>query len=74
MHPDETAETLVILETDGEAELEALAVAAQTLNIRHAVFVEPDLGNSKTAIAIGPEGRCLAKRLPLAFQEKARAA
>jgi hypothetical protein len=74
MHPDETVETLVILGTDDETELEALAVSAQALNIRHAVFVEPDLGNSKTAIAIGPEGRCLAKRLPLAFREKAKAA
>jgi hypothetical protein len=54
MHPDETAETLVILGTDGEAELEALAAAARALSIRHAVFAEPDLGNSKTAIALGP--------------------
>ena len=74
MFPEETAETLVILGTDDEAKLEALAASARALNIRHAVFAEPDLGNSKTAIAIGPEGRCLAKRLPLAFRENSRAA
>lgn len=41
------------------------------MDVRHTVFQEPDLGDSKTAIAFGPEAKCLVKKLPLAFRKAA---
>ena len=38
------------------------------MNTRYTTFQEPDLGGSTTAIALGPEARCLVKKLPLAFR------
>jgi hypothetical protein len=62
---------LVILRTDNEAGLYALETKAKIMDVRHTVFQEPDLGDSKTAIAFGPEAKCLVKKLPLAFRKAA---
>ena len=63
---------IVSVEDDGH--LFALAALAKQLGFRYAIFREPDLENSLTAIALGPEARCLVRKLPLAFRENARAA
>lgn len=70
----ENSNTIVLLEVP---DIEALANLAFTLdrrNIKHARFIEPDLGHELTAIAIAPEGRSLCRRMPLAFNGVSHAA
>lgn len=61
--------TLVLLEVPDEPTLAALAFEARTRRIPVSVFTEPDMGDQMTAIAVGPSGRKLVRRLPLAFQD-----
>lgn len=64
----------MIVSAEDEGHLFAIAALAKQLRFRYAIFREPDLENSLTAIALGPEARCLVKKLPLAFRESDRAA
>ena len=50
-----------------EGSLFSIISLAKIAGIRYSFFKEPDLGNSLTAIALGPEGKRLVKKLPLAF-------
>lgn len=59
--------TLALLAVDDEWQLEALAARADAFGVEAAVFREPDLGDSLTAIAIGPAGARLTRGLPLAL-------
>jgi peptidyl-tRNA hydrolase len=63
----ERSNTLVLLEVRDEAALDRLVKKCRRRDIEVAEFREPDLGNSLTAIAIGPNGAGLLRKLPLAF-------
>lgn len=66
---------LVILSVPCEADLESLGRDADGLHLRVSRYCEPDLDNSLTAIALGPQeaSRLLVARLPLAMREEALA-
>lgn len=63
----ERSNTLVLLEVPDEVALSALVKKCRRRDVAVAEFREPDLGDSLTAIAIGPSGGALLRRLPLAF-------
>lgn len=65
--------TLVCLETKTEDELRLLLAQARGEGIAASEFLEPDLDKALTAIALGPDGRHLVRRLPLALGSLARA-
>jgi hypothetical protein len=54
----------------GEPELEELARAAERRLIPVSRYREPDMDNQLTAIVIGPSGKSLVSRLPLALRPK----
>ena len=64
-----TSEVIALLSVPDEAALAALADRAVERGAAHAPFREPDLGDSLTALALGPgrPARRLTARLPLAF-------
>lgn len=62
-----SSNTLVCLETRTEEELRLLLGQARGEGVAVSEFLEPDLDNALTAIALGPEGRRLVRRLPLAL-------
>ena len=64
----------MIVSAEDEGHIFALAVLAKQMGFRYTIFRESDLKNSLTAIALGPEARCLVKKLPLAFRVSDRAA
>ena len=72
-HPDvdrrwfERSNTLVLLEVDDEDALMRLAWQAVMTGVPWSLFREPDLDNAVTAVAIGPAGKALVRRLPLAL-------
>lgn len=59
--------TLALLEVPDEHQLLLLAERAYSMGAEVALFREPDLGESLTAIAIGPAGKRLTRGLPLAL-------
>ena len=63
--------TLVGLEAPNEKALAKLLEDARWKGIPVAFFLEPDLGNELTAIALGPSGKRLCRRLPKAFSQEA---
>jgi peptidyl-tRNA hydrolase len=74
-HPDEDHEwyrksnTLAFLEVEDEKALTALLSAARLRRIACSGFREPDRDDELTAIAIGPQGKGLCRRLRLAMSE-----
>lgn len=60
--------TLVLLELPDEKALEELVIKAVQEGVPCSLFLEADLDNSLTAIALGPQGRKLVRKLPLAFR------
>jgi hypothetical protein len=57
--------TLAMLTVATERDLEMLIGRAFMRSIAVATFREPDLGDALTAIAIGPAGAALCRKLPL---------
>lgn len=64
----EESNTLALLAAPDMAAVGVLRDKALSRGIPVAAFHEPDRGNELTAIAIGPEGRKLTQKLPLALQ------
>lgn len=60
--------TIALLTSSNEASLGVIVKKAQERGIPVACFYEPDRDNELTAITLGPEGKALARNLPLAFQ------
>lgn len=60
--------TLAMLEVTDEAKLSELASVADAFGVEAARFREPDLGDSLTAIAIGPAGKRLTRGLRMALE------
>lgn len=58
---------LIIKEAPDEPALHAVVERARLRGHKHSRFLEPDYGNSLTAVAIEPEGRSLCSRFPLAL-------
>jgi peptidyl-tRNA hydrolase len=73
-HPDidhewfNNSNYLCLLEVPNESALHVLASTAREVGIRHAGFLEPDLSDQLTALALEPAARSLCKGLPLALQ------
>jgi len=63
----EESNTLVLLEVADEAALLRLAWEATMTGVPWSLFREPDLNDAVTAVALGPTGRSLVRRLPLAL-------
>lgn len=63
----ETSNTLALLEARDEQALMRLAWDATMAGVPWSYFREPDLADTVTAIAIGPSGAALVRRLPLAL-------
>lgn len=59
--------TLVLLSVSDEKALNKLVKKAFRRNISVALFREPDINDSLTAVAIPPDGYRLCRRLPLAL-------
>lgn len=57
-----------MLSVPDEDALGILLEKARLKNIPVAAFYEPDRNNELTAIAMGPKGKKLTQKLPLAFQ------
>lgn len=76
-HPEEerawfeASNTLALLEAPDEQALVKLLEEARWKGIPAAPFHEPDRGNELTAVALGPSGKCLCRRLPKAFSPQA---
>ena len=64
-----TSNTLAFLSVQDETALGVLLGRAVERGVPVAAFREPDLGDSLTAIALGPEGKKLTKGLPLALND-----
>ena len=64
-----TSNTLAFLSVPDEHALGVLLGRAADRGIPASAFREPDLGDSLTAIALGPEGKRLTKGLPLALND-----
>lgn len=60
--------TLALLGVPTGLELGVILEQALLRGFPVAAFREPDLGNELTALALGPQGKCLTKRLQLALQ------
>ena len=62
---------LIFLSTDNENSLIQLIEKCKERNLSYTVFIEPDLNNAVTAVAIGPseEARKITCSLPKAFKE-----
>jgi len=59
--------TLAILEASDEKALSDISERARVRGVPLAEFHEPDCGMELTAVALGPTGKGLVRRLPLAF-------
>lgn len=59
--------TLALLEVPDERSLVELEGKARERGLPVSLFREPDIGNAPTALALGPDGRNLVRRLPLAL-------
>lgn len=59
---------LIIKEAPDEAALRSVVESARLRGHKHAVFIEPDYGDSLTAVAVEPAGRRLFGRFPLALR------
>jgi peptidyl-tRNA hydrolase len=70
----EKSNTLVLLATRDEATLKELLEKARAKRVPVAPFHEPDRNHELTAIALGPKGKALCRRLPLALGEEVRRA
>lgn len=64
----EQSNTLALLSVASEAELDALAQAAERKRIPCSRFHEPDRNNELTAIALGERGKSLVAKLPLTLK------
>ena len=66
-----TDNRLIYLAVSNEQALLDLQEKAEKLNILYSSFIEPDIDNSLTAIALSPtnETQQLTKHLPLAFKK-----
>lgn len=62
-----TSNYLGFLSVEDERELTTLLNRCSLFGVQTALFQEPDLGGSLTAIAIAPSGRKLVAKLPLAL-------
>lgn len=60
--------TLVLLEAKDEVALRELLHQAREAAVPVSEFLEPDYDNALTALALGPAGRPLVRRLPLALR------
>ncbi len=62
---------LIFLSVENEIELSKLIQKCKDKNLEHTVFIEPDLNDSITAVAIGPSNvaRKITGHLPKAFKE-----
>lgn len=77
-HPDRAgpwwkdSNYLVLLEVENEDKLKDLIYKLNELNLRHAIFKEPDLDNKITAVAIEPSEltQKIVKKIPLLFKER----
>ncbi len=67
----ETSNTVAILATSSLEELELLSTKLTEVGVRHSRFVEPDIGNQLTSIAIvpGPEVKKLCAKYKLAGKQ-----
>jgi len=65
----EKSNTLALLAVEDEKALLALLSAAKERRISCSGFREPDRDDELTAVAIGPQGKGLCRRLPLALAE-----
>jgi len=63
----EESNTLVLLEVDDEDALMRLAWRATMTGVPWSMFREPDMNDAATALALGPSGQPLVRRLPLAL-------
>ena len=63
----ENSNTIVLLAASNEGSLGVVADRARCRGIPVACFREPDRDNELTAIALGPEGKSLTRKLPLAL-------
>lgn len=63
----EESNVIVLLEVPDELALEGLSVAAAAAGVASSRFIEPDLRDSLTAVAVHPTGAQMLARLPLAF-------
>ena len=61
------SQTLALLEAPNEHALRDLLERAGWTGVPAAGFKEPDLDNALTAVALGPAGKRLCRRFPLAF-------
>jgi peptidyl-tRNA hydrolase len=61
---------LVFLSVENESQLNDYLLKAKNRNIKCSVFLEPDIGNQLTAIALEPgeESKRLTSNLPLALK------
>lgn len=59
--------TLALLSIEDECSLQGLLERARRRGVHVAPFHEPDRNNELTALAIGPTGKSLCRRLPLAL-------
>lgn len=66
----EQSNTLALLEVPDEKALVRLLEEARWKGVPAAAFHEPDRGNEMTAIALGPTGKRLCRRLPKAFSQE----
>lgn len=64
----ERSNTLAFLAAPDTRALEVLRDKALRKGVAVAAFYEPDRDNELTAIALGPEGKKITRRLPLALQ------
>lgn len=64
----ENSNTIVLLAASNEAHLGVIVDQARCREYPVACFREPDRDNELTAIALGPDGKSLTRKLPLALQ------
>lgn len=77
-HPDRASpwyynsNTIAQLSCKDENELEDLIQKCEQNNLAHTIFIEPDIGNEITSIAIEPSDitRKITSRFPLLFKNK----
>lgn len=66
-----SSNTVVLLNAKDEPTLERVVNRCVEEGVRYAVFREPDLGGSITAVAIEPDGHRITKRYPLMLKGSA---
>jgi peptidyl-tRNA hydrolase len=64
---------LVVLQVPDEEALKDLAGRVEAADLYHAVFREPDLDNTVTAVALEPAGWRMVSDLPLALRMASKA-